>query len=402
MLSVVTALLIAFATEAFAEEPWLRHTIDNSSRGADGVRLADLDRDGREDIVTAWEEGGRIRICFQPTRDQLKRPWPSIQVGQVKSPEDAVFVDVNEDGWLDVVSCCEGKQKTVFFHMSPGGTQATVRSSRKWKTQPLPGSRGLTNWMFCEPLQDTNSKWDSLIIGSKDPNATIAQVRVTGRKGGSFSDREIVSLRDSGWIMSLRRFDVDQDGDFDIVYSDRKGDHRGVGWLECRSPSDSKSWVDHAIGGSDHEVMFLDVAAIGGKSVILCNTKDQGVLKLTPREEVTKAWRSEMIFRPAGVGSGKGVAIGDNNNDGHWDIACSCEHSEGKVGVFWLEQSRDEDDHSPNKWVFHDISGISSGVKFDRIELRDLDTDGDLDLITCEERDNLGVFWYENPSESQR
>ena len=27
----------------------------------------------------------------------------------------------------------------------------------------------------------------------------------------------------------------------------------------------------------------------------------------------------------------------------------------------------------------------------------DLDGDKDLDVITCEERDNLGVFWYENP-----
>ena len=27
-----------------------------------------------------------------------------------------------------------------------------------------------------------------------------------------------------------------------------------------------------------------------------------------------------------------------------------------------------------------------------------MDADGDLDLLTCEERENLGVFWYENPT----
>ena len=27
----------------------------------------------------------------------------------------------------------------------------------------------------------------------------------------------------------------------------------------------------------------------------------------------------------------------------------------------------------------------------------DMDGDGDLDVLTCEERDNLGVIWYENP-----
>ena len=43
-----------------------------------------------------------------------------------------------------------------------------------------------------------------------------------------------------------------------------------------------------------------------------------------------------------------------------------------------------------------DVSG-SVGVKFDLVELVDLDGDGDLDAITCEEVDNLGVFWFENP-----
>ena len=48
------------------------------------------------------------------------------------------------------------------------------------------------------------------------------------------------------------------------------------------------------------------------------------------------------------------------------------------------------------KRIFHDIAG-PQGIKFDRIELLDLDLDGDLDVMTCEERENLGVVWYENP-----
>ena len=31
------------------------------------------------------------------------------------------------------------------------------------------------------------------------------------------------------------------------------------------------------------------------------------------------------------------------------------------------------------------------------IDVLDLDMDGDLDVMTCEERENLGVVWYENP-----
>jgi hypothetical protein len=32
------------------------------------------------------------------------------------------------------------------------------------------------------------------------------------------------------------------------------------------------------------------------------------------------------------------------------------------------------------------------------MELVDLDGDGDLDVLTCEERAGLGVIWYENPA----
>jgi hypothetical protein len=42
------------------------------------------------------------------------------------------------------------------------------------------------------------------------------------------------------------------------------------------------------------------------------------------------------------------------------------------------------------------LGGVD-GVKHDLVEVLDLDDDGDLDVLTCEEVKNLGVFWYENP-----
>jgi hypothetical protein len=38
------------------------------------------------------------------------------------------------------------------------------------------------------------------------------------------------------------------------------------------------------------------------------------------------------------------------------------------------------------------------GVKYDFIELIDLDGDQDLDVLTTEENKGLGVVWYENPA----
>jgi hypothetical protein len=47
-------------------------------------------------------------------------------------------------------------------------------------------------------------------------------------------------------------------------------------------------------------------------------------------------------------------------------------------------------------WRAFPVSG-SPGVKYDLVEVADLDKDGDLDIITCEETTNLGVIWFENP-----
>ncbi|MGQ9732941.1 MAG: hypothetical protein ACUVX8_16915 [Candidatus Zipacnadales bacterium] len=51
-------------------------------------------------------------------------------------------------------------------------------------------------------------------------------------------------------------------------------------------------------------------------------------------------------------------------------------------------------------WERHIIDSFSrgaDGVKYDLVQLVDLDADGDLDVLTCEELANLGVFGTRTP-----
>src|SRR4051812_2647080 len=110
---IVPVGLILLASTAGADDgrAWARHIIDNDLTGADGVRLMDINGDGRPDVATGWEEGGTIRVCLHPGNERVKEKWPGVTVGKVASPEDAVFVDLDGDGNLDVVSSCEGKTR---------------------------------------------------------------------------------------------------------------------------------------------------------------------------------------------------------------------------------------------------------------------------------------------------
>lgn len=113
------ALLASAASPPGDSAPWRRHVIDASSRGADGVRLADANGDGLPDIATGWEEGGVTRLYLNPGPKKVRDSWPAVTVDNTPSVEDAVLVDLDRDGAQDVVSSCEGRTRAMFVHWGP-------------------------------------------------------------------------------------------------------------------------------------------------------------------------------------------------------------------------------------------------------------------------------------------
>jgi len=384
------------ATKAFAAEgkPWPRHTIDNSSRGADGVRLKDVNGDGLPDVATGWEEGGIVRAYLNPGPKKAKQPWPAVTVGEVRSAEDAVFADLDGDGAYDVVSSCEGGTRTIFFHWAPKSADDYLKPDA-WKTEPVPATQKRQAWMFALPMDVDGRNGIDLVVGSKGGGATIGWLR-SPKDPRDVSAWTFYKLTDAGWIMSLQKHDMDGDGDLDVLASDRKGKTRSILWLENPGAAAKlmRRWKVHRISPSSGEFMFLSVGNLTGnkRADVACAAKGQGVLTGVATGKTGWLWTTYPL--PTGCGTAKGTAIGDIDLDGRADVAFSCEHAGGgKSGLRWFSSPRRDE----TKWTDHEISG-PAGIKFDRLELVDLDADGDLDVMTCEERDQLGVVWYENPA----
>lgn len=377
---------------------WQRHVIDNTSQGADGVRLADFNRDGKLDVVTGWEQGGVTRVYLQPETKRVRSPWPAVTVGSnTKSVEDAVAVDLDGDGALDVVSSCEGRTRTLFVHWSPK-QQANLLDETKWETKPFPQSVGKQAWMFCLPLQVDGKLGIDLVTGSKNPNAAVGWWE-SPEDPRDLSAWKYHRLAKAGWIMSLFARDLDSDGDQDIIYVDRKTETRGVKWLRrpvSNRVTDPEAWESETISNDTKEFLFANLGDVDGDGLEdLVQATRNGTVDLARRIPGTKPiWRWNSILNPFGLAHGKSVTIADFNQDGRNDIAITLRSKPVDGPAVAIMEFQD----SPwsNAWSSKDIGG-PDGSKFDLLEPIDLDGDGDLDLITCEEVKNLGVIWYENP-----
>jgi hypothetical protein len=148
--------------------------------------------------------------------------------------------------------------------------------------------------------------------------------------------------------------------------------------------------------------MFMDMADLDGdglEDVIVTEATTRKIVFLKRQDKTGQNWKKYDIDIPGYTGRPKSVAVGDINKDGKLDLVISFEEAEGEIeGVFWLSYNNQPADPV---WKWFKVSG-SEGIKYDRIELVDLDGDGDLDVLTCEENygpdsKGLGIIWYENP-----
>jgi hypothetical protein len=313
----------------------------------------------------------------------------------VRSPEDAVFADLDGDGAQDVVSSCEGDQRTMFIHWAPKDKSALLDAAA-WRTEPIPATARQQRWMFALPLAAAGRPGVDLIVGAKGNGATVSRLPSPSNSRDVRTWR-LQPMYQAGWIMSLVAHDVDRDGDTDVVVSDRKGKNCGVLWLENPGPT-AAAWREHRLGATGKEAMFLDVADLDrdGRSDIVCATRNGHIVHLRRTGDSPTNWEERLIKNPGGVPGGKSARVADIDGDGRMDIVHTAELGGNRQwpGVVWMsypESPKDEE------WDVHDVSG-PEGNKFDLVQFLDLDGDRDLDVIACEERDNLGVFWYENPS----
>lgn len=386
--------------------PWTRTIVTAGSptgayRGADGTAL---DTEGC--WSTGWEEGGIVtRACPSGagwTTELVASGLPGV--------EEARAADLDGDGVLDVVSCSDsGGRCYVTFRGAPNVTTT------------LTASIGHGHAMQAAIADfDGDGRLDVVFgtrAGTASNPAVIAWLGNPGAASRTGSAWTYHLIDVAGWTMSLVALDVDGDGDIDIVTSDRSytfgagGAHlwgrNGARWLEHTAAG---AWVSHAISPpsgacptgqpmcttkTPGDEMFLRV---DGNDVWDCQSSDAAAYSRIVRHSTTDwiAWAHTVLPAAANVGHCQGMVISDVDGDGLKDVVVSSwKGNTSALAPEVLAESAVYGLLAPN-WNRFEISG-PSGIKFDGIDTIGPPGGVQLDLITSEQVEQLGVVAYVNP-----
>lgn len=194
------------------------------------------------------------------------------------------------------------------------------------------------------------------------------------------------------------------DGNMDIVISDRRGALRGCRWLENPGLGEEqkKPWKNHDIGGQNVQVMFMTMSDIdddGMEEVLVTDYDTHHIYIYKRQNDAGTEWSEKIYAISEETGTGKSVEVGDVNGDGIPDLVLSTNtHDKNIIGLGWIDGKTL---NGSNVLHLQPISKMDN-YKYDRVRLLDVDQDGDLDVLICEENNGegsrgLGVVWYENP-----
>ena len=416
---------------------WEEHRIDDEDlaggvrlRGADGLQMADLDKDGIADIVSVHEDSSHVRVAFG---SEDLTDWFRLSLAEgaeARSAEDAAIGDLNGDGYLDIMIACE-KGHLLYLQNPAARTPGNKVRGWRWDRVIPEVTRGRGSFIrvFFADL-DGDGRLEVVAANKGSGRSETASADKPATEMSWFEPPED-PLSATGWHervlaqvkvpINAQPVDLDLDGDIDILGGSR-GESRLL-WFENQGRDDNGElqFLTHPVnietgadaGGlgpltfSGFNMAFHDLSGDGKLDVVLPAMPHAAGWIEQPAEP-SEVWKFHLIgdIEPDELVA---VTLADINGDGHEDLMTGAysrgprlqDGEETGIGdrlgrIAWFENPASASGSPSGQWTRHDILRRKRGM-FDAFIARDMDDDGDVDFVGTRGNSGTldGVFWLE-------
>jgi enediyne biosynthesis protein E4 len=234
----------------FDREPLIPHMISTESPC---MAVADINHDGLEDVYFGGSRNSKPAIFLQQTSGKLIRTaQPLLENDSIYENTDAAWADVNNDGNIDLIVASGGNefygpvlQNTPRVYLNNGKAVFTKREN---------AFENIFITASCVAVNDFNGDGvTDLFIGTravpwdfgKPPQSYLLQNDGTG-KFKDVTNLYAAGLANAGFVTAAEWFDIDKDGDRDLLLSLEWGSPtvfmNEKGKLNKKVLSDKKGW----------------------------------------------------------------------------------------------------------------------------------------------------------------
>ncbi len=259
------------------DQAFERIVFDGNAAGAHDVLIADIDGDGKPDVVMMGDERTKLNaLCWYSIPTDPRQPWAQHPIGPpvhgAITPNGAV--DLDGDGDLDII-----RADTWFENKDGKGTEWVPH-----KNIPM-GRKGPFGVCVRTAVSDLDGDGKSeIIIADADiEDSKVAVLRNADGKGGRWTKTELPQSFTYGSLHALAVADFNGDGKPDIVVNEQEE--------LLPSARENPRWIiwENLGGGRFAEHIILD-SKLGGHELQVGDVDGDGDIDICSKAWGPRSW----------------------------------------------------------------------------------------------------------------